>query len=177
MLGAGFAVAAEGTLPVDDGWPHFPFGAVVVVLDPWGLGEGQQFVPVLPQAVPQRGRFADCDGLRKRYRILDHARLRTLFHCEDGPQLHAHAAERAEAATKGTTVPVCQWARHLAVATKPWIQAAADAMPRPFRTVTDFGGTECDGTVAAIATSGPNRRRYLPQFFGRSDFPGATGSS
>ena len=121
--------------------------------------------------------YAELVGLRKRYRILDHARLRTLFRCEGDPHLHAHIAGRTETATKGATVPVCQWARHLAVATNPWIQAAAEAIPRPFRRVTAFGGPECDGAVGAIATSEPNRRRYLPQFFGRSDFPGATGSS
>jgi len=64
----------------------------------------------------------------------------------------------------------------VAVVTNPWIQAE-EAIPRPFRRVTASGGPECDGTVAAIATSGPNRRRYLPEFFGRSDFPGAAGSS
>jgi len=38
-------------------------------------------------------------------------------------------------------------------------------------------GEDGGGPVGAIATSEPNRRRDFPQFFGRSDFPGATGSS
>ena len=31
-----------------------------------------------------------------------------------------------------------------------------------------FGAPKCDSTVGAIATSEPNRRRYLPQLLGRS---------
>ncbi len=121
--------------------------------------------------------YAELVGLRRRYRILDHARLRALHRCEGDPELHAHIAERTETATNGTIAPVCQWASHLAVGAGPWIQAAAEAIPRPFRKVTAFGDTQGDGTITAITTSEPNRRHYLPRLFRDSDLLAATSQS